>query len=412
MTNIDRALNIYQSYSLAKISALNKKSLAMQYAQCGEINNLEKNISRELQAVNKLNRQILENQLRDIKHQETIKFYRKIAFDAKEAIEIINSQDNIMFKCFICEIYAKPLGLLLEDAKNNLEEITDKEYCSVWIKKLESINKKLQSLRSDFLQSSYYIVLSKKDSYEKEKENIEEKRKKNENALKELIPEKLIPLRQINEAKRMGVGCMILSIILLILCLIVFFVNLISTSDVISLSIVWIVFPIILIVLSLLILKRDRKQYPIKLEKINKDNEDIKKQNEEIQKGFDCRLKAISDEAKRLNNELNVMESEHPYSVALTHINKENPQWQSIIEKIENSLPKENEKIQEKEFDDPLYEEIKNYVIMRGVASISNIQRKFTLGYKRAGKIMDKLEEDGIIGPSCGEKARIVLISS
>lgn len=61
---------------------------------------------------------------------------------------------------------------------------------------------------------------------------------------------------------------------------------------------------------------------------------------------------------------------------------------------------------------DPLYDEIKSYVITSGVASTSNIQRKYQLGYNRAGRIMDQLEAEGIVGPSKGGKARDVLGSS
>ena len=60
---------------------------------------------------------------------------------------------------------------------------------------------------------------------------------------------------------------------------------------------------------------------------------------------------------------------------------------------------------------DPLYEEIRTYVITSGVASTSNIQRKYGLGYNRAGRIMDQLEADGVVGPSQGGKARSVLVS-
>lgn len=61
---------------------------------------------------------------------------------------------------------------------------------------------------------------------------------------------------------------------------------------------------------------------------------------------------------------------------------------------------------------DPLYDEIRAYVIASGVASTSNIQRKYQLGYNRAGRIMDQLEADGVVGPSQGGKARSVLMSS
>lgn len=61
---------------------------------------------------------------------------------------------------------------------------------------------------------------------------------------------------------------------------------------------------------------------------------------------------------------------------------------------------------------DPLYDEIKSYIIMSGEASTSNIQRKYKLGYNRAGRIMDQLEAEGIVGPSQGGKARAVLVSA
>ena len=60
---------------------------------------------------------------------------------------------------------------------------------------------------------------------------------------------------------------------------------------------------------------------------------------------------------------------------------------------------------------DPLYEEIRNYVITSGTASTSNLQRKYAIGYNRAGKIMDQLEADGIVGPSMGGKPRAVLVN-
>lgn len=58
--------------------------------------------------------------------------------------------------------------------------------------------------------------------------------------------------------------------------------------------------------------------------------------------------------------------------------------------------------------DDPLYEEVKDYVMDTGRASTSNIQRRFGLGYNRAARIIDQLEIDGIVGPSNGSKPRDV----
>lgn len=64
----------------------------------------------------------------------------------------------------------------------------------------------------------------------------------------------------------------------------------------------------------------------------------------------------------------------------------------------------------EEEYEDPLYNEIVDYVIQAGKVSASLIQRKYRLGYNRAARIIDLLEERGIIGPQNGTKPREVLI--
>jgi len=61
---------------------------------------------------------------------------------------------------------------------------------------------------------------------------------------------------------------------------------------------------------------------------------------------------------------------------------------------------------------DPLFDECAQMVVATGQGSTSMIQRKFQIGYNRAGRIMDQLEAAGIVGPYSGSKARAVLISS
>lgn len=60
--------------------------------------------------------------------------------------------------------------------------------------------------------------------------------------------------------------------------------------------------------------------------------------------------------------------------------------------------------------DDPLYNEIVEFVIKTGKVSASLLQRKYRLGYNRAARIIDILEEKGIIGPQNGSKPREVLV--
>ena len=60
--------------------------------------------------------------------------------------------------------------------------------------------------------------------------------------------------------------------------------------------------------------------------------------------------------------------------------------------------------------DDPLYNEIVEFAIKTGRISASLVQRKYRLGYNRAARIIDLLEERGIIGPQNGSKPREVLV--
>ena len=63
------------------------------------------------------------------------------------------------------------------------------------------------------------------------------------------------------------------------------------------------------------------------------------------------------------------------------------------------------------EYDDPIYNEVKEFVIEQGKASSSLIQRRFKVGFNRAATILDLLEERGVVGPATGNsKPREVLI--
>lgn len=64
----------------------------------------------------------------------------------------------------------------------------------------------------------------------------------------------------------------------------------------------------------------------------------------------------------------------------------------------------------EEEYDDPLYNDIVDFAIQTGKISASLVQRKYRLGYNRAARIIDLLEERGIIGPPNGSKPREVLV--
>lgn len=60
---------------------------------------------------------------------------------------------------------------------------------------------------------------------------------------------------------------------------------------------------------------------------------------------------------------------------------------------------------------DSMFAEVARFVVSNGQGSTSAIQRRFSLGYNRAGRIMDQLEYKGIVGPAMGSKPREVYIT-
>lgn len=61
---------------------------------------------------------------------------------------------------------------------------------------------------------------------------------------------------------------------------------------------------------------------------------------------------------------------------------------------------------------DPYFEEVARFVVTSQMGSTSYIQRKYNIGFNRAGRIMDQLEVAGIVGPARGSKPREVLVAS
>jgi len=104
------------------------------------------------------------------------------------------------------------------------------------------------------------------------------------------------------------------------------------------------------------------------------------------------------------------------------------PEVERIVEFIGNQqgyasafeLPEyegaEDERIEKESVDlskrDKMFEECARMVVNSQSGSTSMLQRKFNLGYNRAGRIMDQLEAAGIVGPASGSKPRDVLITT
>ena len=59
---------------------------------------------------------------------------------------------------------------------------------------------------------------------------------------------------------------------------------------------------------------------------------------------------------------------------------------------------------------DEMFEECARFVVGCQQGSTSALQRRFGIGFNRAGRIMDQLENEGIVGPASGSKPRSVLM--
>lgn len=88
---------------------------------------------------------------------------------------------------------------------------------------------------------------------------------------------------------------------------------------------------------------------------------------------------------------------------------------QNVIQEIEKNAASEAEKSDSQDGDaistDPMMDEAIKCVVEAGQASTSLLQRRLRLGYARAGRLIDEMEQLGIVGPHEGSKPRQVLMS-
>jgi S-DNA-T family DNA segregation ATPase FtsK/SpoIIIE len=104
---------------------------------------------------------------------------------------------------------------------------------------------------------------------------------------------------------------------------------------------------------------------------------------------------------QEIENVVNYVKKEQPvvYDKKMS-LSDEEQGATTLVENISNDATEE-----------PLYNEIVEFVVEQGKASSSLIQRRFHLGYNRAARVIDLLEERGIVGPATGSsKPREVLV--
>jgi DNA segregation ATPase FtsK/SpoIIIE, S-DNA-T family len=74
--------------------------------------------------------------------------------------------------------------------------------------------------------------------------------------------------------------------------------------------------------------------------------------------------------------------------------------------------PERSAEAQEVDEKDDLFDEAVRFVVQSGQASTSMLQRRFRIGFSRAGRLVDMMERDGIVGPAEGSKSREILVAA
>jgi len=84
---------------------------------------------------------------------------------------------------------------------------------------------------------------------------------------------------------------------------------------------------------------------------------------------------------------------------------------QYILDPASALIEREEARLYAEETEDPYWEDAVRWVAERGQASTSMLQRRFSIGFQRASRLLDMMEERGIVAPRDGPRPREVLIS-
>ena len=360
--SIDRLLRIHQSVNLVAIRKYNAYMMGYQAEQCGQIIQLRKQID----VSNSMTRQILENQLREIQHKESLKYYKTLVYNVREAVNVVADTEDIAFKFFLNHLFSDVFKLHLQEAKENLEEISDKVFCSEVEKVLKVNAEQTLVMKDKYLESAFHTLLDSEDDYGKLQSQLMDEKKKLILLEKEYEKNRTLYPKS---RDRFLPGLVICGI----------FSALFAWMKIFVLGL-----PMVAIYIYLYHKqKKWKKNYISYLDDFKRKQELL-----EVDGPFATAKKEYDD----LETQLKV----HPYIKAKYDLSLEYPMWEEILEKISSYLPtsEETEKIKT---DPLLYEAAKWIVVKQNRVTASSIQRKFSTGYNRSCRIMNQLEELGII---------------
>ena len=413
----DTLLNLYQSYTLTKVSELNKQSLIALYAQNEQLSQLNEELTR----ANRTTEQILRNQIKEIEQKEKRRYFKNMTFNLSQALDLLENEENVNFRLFASGLFLSPIRDMAKDAVQELEEIADKEYAQNIVKRTNVLTGSDKTIYDSYKNTPWATFLSIKSQIEQdlktkkkeirqisdhlnEKEIITKKYKEKEKKTKKAEGFE----NSTNEGNGKGcMGCFITTIVLLSL----FTIGTYCTQDYYLTK-----GGIVLLVLSILtyfspiIVKYLKKVESLAGNDTKANTKDETLENEI--ESLENEIKSLENEIKSLSDELTNLQQEETrlttqYNELLQEITADCPKWESKLSEIAEFIPhKEKKKLANL---DPLFTEAAKLIIKKKDTSISLIQRKFAIGYNRAARIMNQLEECGIVGTEEGSKSRQLL---
>lgn len=404
-------LNIYQSYTLTKVSELNKQSLVAIYAQNEQLNKL----NQELARANRTTEQILRNQIKEIELQEKRRFYKNMTFNLSQSMNLLENEENVNFRIFASGLFLSPIRDMAKDAVQELEEIADKEYAQNIVKRANSLFDNDKTLYDGYKITPWAKFLSVKSQlseiiHKNKKEirllttKIEQAKKDHEKIIAKKNKIKTKDTVTDKDMKTGCIGCSITTIVILIL----FIIGTYCTHDY-GLTKGGVILLIIVCLISGAYYYYGEKKGWDKFTEDKDSKKTTKKiEMEENTLELEDKIESLSDELTNLQQEETKITTQ--YNELLQEITADCPKWESKLSEIAEFIP-HKEKIKLEDLD-PLLTEAAKLIVKRRDASTSLIQRKFAIGYNRAGRIMNQLESLGIVGPDKGSKPRELLCES
>ena len=392
--NTNTLLHIYQTYSLEKMNALSKKSLAMQYEQNGQLMRLNRQLAESNEATNRM----LRNQIKELERQENVRFYKNLIFKMNLALDKIENQSIPNYKLFLSSLFLKPIEAYSKESIEILEEIKDKEYAQHLIERTQAIALSNKEYEVGYNQSAWISYLPTKEATEDNSNKLAIRKKEFEiRKLEKKKPKRKIRKEKTKKAKQvLSTGCLVIAT-LFFLFVTISTIAMFATNEPAASGGIPVVIMFALIVLVLWVFrKRSYKEnvQAVKDKRVDGDELNINPiVNEEVEID-ECEQKIMQLKKDIDNLKTEDKEKKDCFESISAAVKAECGNWEEQMKEILEMLPHEAEP--ERKIDSLIESAAKNAVFWQSV-SAETIQRKFAIGYNRACEIIEQMEQFGII---------------